>query len=190
MEAKMINEIIRKRRAVFPPMYSGTPIEKEVILEILENANWAPTHKKTEPWRFKIITGKSLERLSKFQGDFYKNHTPEDQFSEKKYEKTIRKPLQCACVIAICMQRDPDLRVPEWEEIAAVACAVQNMWLSASAHGIGAYWSTPKSIYAADEFLDLKKGEQCLGFFYMGNYEGEDLPGARSSIESKLVWMD
>lgn len=158
-------------------------------MNILENANWAPNHRKTEPWRFKVMTGEWLKKLSEFLGDFYKTHTPEDQFSEKKYEKTLKKPLQCAAVIAICMHRDPSESVPEWEELAAVACAVQNMWLTASANGIGAYWSTPKSIHAIDSFLGLKTGEKCLGFFYMGNYEGPELPGKRNPVEEKVVWM-
>lgn len=190
MDVTAINEIIRKRRAIFPPMYEGTEIPKETIMTILENANHAPTHRRTEPWRFKILTGEYLKKLSDFQGGFYKTHTPQDKFSEKKYEKTIKKPLQCACVIAICMRRDPAESVPEWEEIAAVACAVQNMWLTATAYGIGAYWSTPNSIHAAQEFLELQEGEQCLGFFYMGNYNGVDLPVNRGSIEQKISWLD
>ncbi len=189
MNITQVNNLIRKRRSIFPPMYEGTPISKDKILNILENANWAPTHRLTEPWRFKVLTGGSLEKLSAFQGAFYKTHTPEDKYSEKKYEKTIKKPLKCACVIAICMQRDPAESIPEWEEIAAVACAVQNMWLTASALGIGAYWSSPKSIHAAQEVLSLEEGEQCLGFFYMGNYSGPELPGKRTPIESKIKWM-
>ena len=184
------HDLIRNRRAVFPPMYQkDKPISKEVILEILENANWAPTHKLTEPWRFKIFTGDSLERLSRFMGDFYKGHTPEEQFSEMKYKKTVKKPLQSACVIAICMQRDPNESIPEWEEIASVACAVQNMWLTASAYGIGAYWSSPKSIYTADDFLGLEEGQKCLGFFYMGYYSETELSGRRKPIVDKIEWM-
>ena len=87
------------------------------------------------------------------------------------------------------MYRDPAQSIPEWEEIAAVSCAVQNMWLSATALGIGAYWSSPKSIHAAQDLLDLKDGEQCLGFFYMGNYKGADLPGKRSPLETKVSWL-
>ena len=188
---KQINELIRKRRAIFPSMYQqDRAIPKEILLEILENANWAPTHKMTEPWRFKIFTGKSLERLSSFMGDFYKKNTPGELFSEIKYKKTIKKPLRSACVIAICMQRDPKESVPEWEETAAVACAVQNMWLSATAYGIGAYWSTPKSIHFVDEFLGLKEREKCLGFFYMGYAIENDLSSQRKSISDKIEWME
>lgn len=187
---EQINELIRNRRAVFPPMFQqGKTIPKEVILEILENANWAPTHKLTEPWRFKIFTGESLAALSGFMGDFYKTHTPPESFSEMKYAKTVKKPLQSACVIAVCMQRDPAESIPEWEEIASVACAVQNMWLSATAHGIGAYWSSPKSIYSAAAFLGLTKGQRCLGFFYMGYAPENQLSGRRNPVADKTEWM-
>lgn len=189
MNIEDLNILIRTRRSIFPPMYDGTPISKEAIDQILENANWAPNHRNTEPWRFKVMTGEFLKELSAFQGEFYKSHTPEDKFSEKKYEKTIKKPLQCACVIAICMDRDPAHSIPEWEEIAAVSCAVQNMWLTATALGIGAYWSSPKSIHAVKDLLGLDQGEKCLGFFYMGNYSGTDLPGKRRPVESKVTWF-
>lgn len=187
---EQINELIRHRRAIFPPMYQQEKrIPEEVILQILENANWAPTHKLTEPWRFKIFTGESLVRLSNFMGEFYKNNTPQENFSELKYQKTVKNVLRSACVIAICMQRDPDESLPEWEEVAAVACAVQNMWLTAAAYGIGAYWSTPQTIYSSSGFLGLKEGQKCLGFFYMGYPSENQLPGNRKPIAEKTEWM-
>ena len=54
---------IRNRRSVFPAQYTGEPVEKETIEQLLELANWAPTHKKTQPWRFKVIYGEGLKRL-------------------------------------------------------------------------------------------------------------------------------
>ena len=186
-----INELIKNRRSVFPPMYvQGKTIPKEVILQILENANWAPTHKMTEPWRFKIFTGESLSKLSDFMGDYYKKNTSQENFSEMKYKKTIKKPFQSACIIAICMQRDPNESIPEWEEVASVACAVQNMWLTATVNGIGAYWSSPKSIHSATEFLGLKDGQKCLGFFYMGYKIENELSGQRKLIDDKIEWME
>ncbi|MEM9823103.1 MAG: nitroreductase family protein, partial [Bacteroidota bacterium] len=105
-------------------------------------------------------------------------------------EKTRKKPRKSACVIAICMQRDPEERVPEWEELAAVACAVQNMWLTCTAYGIGAYWSSPKTIKHTNAFLQLAEGESCLGFFYMGYHDLPEIPGKRSGVASKVVWID
>ncbi len=187
---EQISELIQNRRSVFPSMYQKEKtISKEIVLQILENANWAPTHKLTEPWRFKIFTGEALKSLSAFMGDFYKKNTFHESFSEIKYKKTVIKPLQSAYVIAICMQRDETESIPEWEEIASVACAVQNMWLTAATYGIGAYWSSPKSIHHAAEFLGLEEGQKCLGFFYMGYCSENELNGQRKSILSKIEWM-
>lgn len=183
----MIEEIIRNRRSVFPAQYNSDEIAKETIIKILEAANWAPTHKKTEPWRFKVMRDEKLVQLGQFLADKYKE-TNED-FSDFKYKKLQNNPTKASCIIAICMQRDPKESLPEWEEVAAVAMAVQNMWLTASQHGIGAYWSSPGLIKYMDEFFSLKKGEKCLGFFYMGNYDESNLKGERTPIETKVEWL-
>ena len=186
----IINGVIRGRRSVFPNMYLDKEIPESILEEILENARWAPTHKLTQPWRFKIFRGKGLESLSAYLGDYYKKHNQGDGFSQKKFEKTIKKPLQSACVIAVCMKRDPKERIPEFEEIAAVSCAVQNIWLSAWSYGIGGYWSTSTAILEADDFLALEEGEQCLGLFYMGYFTPVDLPTKRDPISDKIVWRN
>lgn len=185
-----LSAVLRSRRSVFPPTYIDRPIDREILEEILENANWAPTHKKTEPWRFRVLRGAALKRLGHFLADWYRQNTPTESFSEKKYEKNLRKPQRSACVIAICMQRDPQERIPEWEEVAATACAVQNMWLTCHTYGIGAYWSSPKAIGDAGDLLELQEGERCLGFFFMGYHELPDLPGTRSPIADKVTWID
>lgn len=189
MDAALLNDLIRNRRSIFPESYIDKPIEKAIIEQILENANWAPNHKHTEPWRFKVFQGDALRDLSNYLTDWYRENTPPEQFSEKKLEKTQNKPLRSGCVIAICMQRDPKESLPEWEEIAAVACAVQNMWLSCTTYGIGSYWSSPRSIIEAREFLHLSEGECCLGLFYMGYHKLPDIPGRRSPITEKVTWV-
>ena len=50
----MIENLIRNRRSVFPDQYNDRPIARETLERLLEAANWAPTHKKTEPWRFRV----------------------------------------------------------------------------------------------------------------------------------------
>jgi len=59
-----INEIIKIRRATPPRFLAKTEISKEIIQQLLENANWAPTHKNTEPWRFRVYTGVSKQKLA------------------------------------------------------------------------------------------------------------------------------
>lgn len=190
MGPEQVNELIRKRRSIFPKAYMDRPIPKAIIEEILENANWAPTHKRTEPWRFQVLTDGALQRLSDFLGGWYEANTPADKFSEMKLKKTKMKPLAAACVIAICMQRDSQESLPEWEEIAAVAAAVQNMWLSCTAYGIGAYWSSPRSITEGGaSFFKLPHGQRCLGLFYMGYHQMPELPGKRDAIHNKTIWL-
>ena len=64
------------------------------------------------------------------------------KYSAVKINKFIEKVKSSDTIISICMTRDENDRVPEWEEIAAVSMAVQNMWLSCYVHNIGSYWST------------------------------------------------
>ncbi|RMA66395.1 nitroreductase family protein [Ulvibacter antarcticus] len=184
----MISEAIKNRRAVFPVQYNNDAISKEEIKEILEAANWAPTHRRTEPWRFKVILGETKGELAGFLAKTYKEKT--ENFSEFKFQKYLNNPRKAACIIAICMQRDAKQAIPEWEEIAATAMAVQNMWLMAHELKIGAYWGSPGIVKYMDQFFEMADDERCLGFFYMGKYDGELDAGVRAtSIEEKTVWL-
>lgn len=183
-----VSTLIRTRRSIFPKSYIDRPIPREIIEEVLENANWAPNHRKTEPWRFQVFTGEALHELGEYLSGWYKENVPPEKYSEKKFEKNLTNPQRSGCVIAICMQRDPEERVPEWEELAAVSCAVQNMWLTCTAHNIGAYWSSPRSILNASEWLGLPAGQRCLGLFYMGYHEIPEFPGKRGPITDKVTW--
>ena len=106
-----------------------------------------------------------------------------------KYQKTAKKPRQCSHVIAICMERDAEERIPEWEEIASIGAAVQNMYLTCSAYNIGCYWSSPEAIKHLNGYLNLKIGERCLGFLYMGYHEMPSIKGMRRSIAEKIEWF-
>lgn len=57
-----VTKIIRGRRSQFPAQFKeNDPVADSIIEEILENANWAPTHKLTQPWRFIVYTGAGLK---------------------------------------------------------------------------------------------------------------------------------
>ncbi len=186
----MIEKIIHQRRSIFPDQYTEEEISKDTIIQLLEAANRAPTHKKTEPWRFKILQGDALLSLGKFLSETYKRTTPTEKFSDFKSSKLLKNPSKAGAIIAICMQRDPKERIPEWEEIAATAMAVQNMWLLATELGLGAYWSSPGLIKYMHEFFDLDQGEKCLGFFYLGYYkEIASNETSRIAIEQKSTWL-
>lgn len=183
----MIFDIIKKRRSIFPVQYNDSSIAKADIEKVLEAANWAPNHKCTEPWRFKVIQGEAKTRLGSFLSKKYEELDPRPKAI--KIKKLQENPQKANAIIAICLQRDPKESLPEWEEVAAVAMAVQNMWLLCTEMGIGSYWSSPGLIKYMDEFFTLNEGEKCLGFFYMGNFDGEFPEGKRDSITSKTDWI-
>ena len=186
-----ISELIQNRRAVFPKFYvPGKPIDRTIIEQLLENANWAPTHKRTEPWRFHVFhSEESRRKLSDYLSDFYKKNTPADLFSEEKMIGAGANPLRAGAVIAIVLHPDPAANLPEFEEIASVAMAVQNMWLSCAAIGLGSYWSTPRAALEANEFLKLQAGERCLGLFYLAWHEmPADIEGKRGNVAEKTAW--
>jgi Nitroreductase len=65
-----INHLIRNRRSVFPKQFiAGKKIPDNIIEQILINATYAPTHKQTEPWFFKVFTGDGLQRFADFQSE-------------------------------------------------------------------------------------------------------------------------
>lgn len=185
----LINALLRSRRTITPDFFTNQPISKEILENILENATWAPTHKMTQPWFFRVYTGKGLERLGNYLADYYKQHTPENAFSPVKYEKTREKATRSAAVILIGMKRSAKELIPEWEEIAAVACAVQNLWLSATAYGLGGYWSTPEAIMNPNDFVELAADERCLGIFYLGFSAAPDSKRKRIPLREKLSWI-
>lgn len=180
--------MIKSRRSVFPPSYTGREITKPVLTELLSCANAAPTHKLTQPWRFIVFREQGLTRLGDQLASLYQSHTPEAQFLQKKYDNTKEKVLRSGAVIAIVVSYSGT--VPQWEELAATACAVQNLWLASAAAGIGGYWSSPGTIKHLGEFLGLESHEECLGFFYMGYHDEAPREGNRRPVGEKISWEE
>ncbi len=186
-----INHLIRNRRSIYPNAYSKEVIPVEIIQTILENANWAPTHRLTEPWRFIVFSGEGLQRLATFQAELYAEVSRRDNsFDEKTFQKLQTKPLSASHIVSIAMKRDPRKSVPEIEEVAAVACAVQNMYLTAAAHKIGCYLTTGGVTYIdeAKPFFDLGPEDKLIGFMYLGIPSGKWPQGRRRPVSEKVRW--
>ena len=66
------NSILQNRRSIYPYQFEkGKKIPDEIIRQILENANRAPTHKLTQPWRFTVFTDKIISRwIQTYSGHF------------------------------------------------------------------------------------------------------------------------
>jgi nitroreductase len=192
IDPDLLNELIHERRSIFPQDYTGEKVNDDVVRQILENARWAPTHKMTEPWRFVVFTGDGIRALSKMQSDIYKSVTEADgTFKEGNYQKLLNKPLLSSHIIAILMKRDGRKSVPEVEETGAVFCAIQNMYLTASAYGLGAYLSTGGVTYfdEAKEAFGLEPEDRLIGFFHIGVPKREYPGGRRKPLEEVTHWI-
>lgn len=189
MNYKSISEIIKTRRATPPGMLMKKEISKELIEELLENASWAPNHKKTEPWRFKIYTGESKQKLAESCGRILEAKRTEGYpVAEEKVAKFVGNLQKVPVAIAIIVQIDPAKRLPEWEEVAAVSMAVQNMWLTATEKGLGAFWATPGFVELFDEILELQPGQKMLGFFYVGEVMMDYPSPGRGDVRALTEW--
>lgn len=175
-------------------MDATRPVESALLLELLDNANWAPTHGITEPWRFRVFTGGSRARLATALQQIYREVTPATEYREDKHEKLGKNPLLAPVLVAVWMERRGTGKVPEIEEIEAVACAVQNMALSAAAAGLGFFWSSPPLIYSQrfGDWLGIKEDDRCLGLLYIGwPRPGAPVPQSmRSPIREKVTFAD
>jgi nitroreductase len=185
-----ITEVIKNRRTIYPEQYSTRKIHREVVEDVLNNAIWAPTHGKTQPWRFQVFMNDSKIELSDFLSTLYKQKFEGEEFNQMKFNKIKNRPLQSSVAIAIIMTRQENSKIIELEEVEAVACAVQNMYLTCTAYGIGGFWSTPKLCYMQEmkNFLEISDSDKCLGLFYMGYPEIEWPKGQRKPIEYVTKW--
>lgn len=187
-----ITAVIKDRRTIYPEFFSERKVHKEQIELLLNNAIWAPTHGMTQPWRFKVFMDEGKTRLGEFMRDLYLEKVPDAEQKQIKLNRNTDRPARASAVIAVCMERQKEEKIPEIEEVEAVACAIQNMYLTCTAYGLGGFWSTPKLIYTKEmnDFLNLGEKDKCLGLFYVG-YPGNEWPkGQRRPIEYVTEWVN
>ena len=191
MIATQLNELIRNRRSVFPKQFvPGKPVDDNIIEQILINATWAPNHGQTEPWEFTVFSGEGLKKFATFQSELYRQ-TSGENFLQGTYEKLQNTPLLASHIIALCMKRTTTKRIPEIEDVEAVACAVQNIYLSVSAYGLGGYWTSGGVTYKeeAKSFFGLGEEDKLLGFFYIGHVAVPSPSAKRKPLEEKVRWV-
>ena len=188
---EQFNKLIQSRRSTKPRLFNGNKIEDKIIWQILENANWAPNHGLTQPWRYHVFCSSGLDKLAEFQADLYRQKTPAEKFKQDKYERMKSNILKSSHVIVICMERQKSEKIPEIEEIEAVACSVQNMALTAAAYSICSFWGSGGVTYTTElkEFLGLGENDKCLGYLYLGYSDNPTTKSRRDSIKDKVVWI-
>jgi len=191
-DVEQFNTIVQNRRSIYPYQFAkGEKIADEIIWQILDNAKRAPTHKLTEPWRFKVFSGEGLQHFADLQTEIYTKYAGE-KFKEKKLKNLREYPLMSSHVILIAMKRTASVNIPEIEEIIATACAVENIYLSVSAYNLGGYLSTGGITYIgeAKSYFNLEENDKIIGIFYLGCIENIANPlSKRQPVKEKVAWI-
>jgi nitroreductase len=187
-----ILEAIKSRRSM--GLVKDDPVPEAVVNQILEAGNWAPSHFRTEPWRFFVLTGEGRRPLGKVLAEIAKENMddPATETNQKKLEKTTEKPFRAPLVIAVAVEPTPDNpKVIDVEEYGAAFAAIQNMLLAAHGLGLGGFWRTGKPTYhpKMKELFGLSNKGEVLGFLYFGYPKREAPPGKRKDLDTCFKWL-
>ena len=192
LQASDIGSIIRKRRTVKPDKMNGRIIPDDTIVELLSNADWAPTHAYTEPWRFIVIGPTRVKEFASRHANLYQQHTDPNTFTPEKFNKLVSLGENVSHIIIAWMRRIPTKKIPVIEEISATSAAIQNLLLSATSKGIAAFWSTSGLTHHKALKDEFKLGEEdlVLGIIYLGYSDEPFKEGNRMiPLSEKIEWL-
>lgn len=183
---------IAERRSI--GRFKNEPVERDVIIQLLQAAGWAPSHHNTQPWRFVVMTGEGRNKLGEGYADVALSEASglsEEEVHEKR-KKEIAKAFRAPVVIAaICSPAD-DPRAVAAEERAAAQAAVQNLLLAAHGLGLGAIWRSGAPMFheAMKAAFELRSDEEIVAFIYLGHPDMKPLKAERADILEKTIWLD
>jgi nitroreductase len=179
---------IKARRTIKPSTMNGNKIPNSHIASILELADWAPNHGNTEPWRFIVFEDPKVYCAQ--HAELFKAANPGDSFNATTYANLTSQGNNASHVIVAYQKRGDLPKIPQFEEIIATSCAIQNLLLGATALNIGAFWSTGglvlKPAYA--EHFGLGHEDQVLGVLFLGYTEVQPEGKRKTPIEEKITW--
>ena len=164
-------DLIRSRRT--HKSFGPEPVPPELIDELLELARWAPNHRRTNPWRFRVVGPETLARLQEAAGP-----------GEAPKLERARTLVLASCVLTGDLEQDE-------EDICATACAVYAVLLGAHARGLAAYWRTPRVLRtkAGREAVGLPDGERFLGLIHLGTPRSEPPAPEREPLDSYRSYL-
>ncbi len=186
-----LTEAIRGRRSI--GRVKSEPIAQELIEQLLEAGNWAPSHHATEPWRFYVMTGGGRQALADAYADIAAEGATgvSGQELENLRAKQGAKAFRAPVVIAVAVSPSTAKEVGRIEEFAAAHAAVQNMLLMAHALGLGAIWRTGEPAYhpRMKQAFGLGEADAIVGLVYVGIPEMTPAEGKRRPVADKTVWI-
>ncbi|MGE8206988.1 nitroreductase family protein [Heyndrickxia sp. NPDC080065] len=185
-----IMEVIKSRRSIGAVEEKDVP--DEVIHTLLEAATWAPNHKKTEPWKFRVVKGEGRIKLGNEMARITEMKTKglSEEDAQKMIEKARKGPLRAPVIIIMAVS--PTGKVPEIEEIIAAGCAMQNVLLLATEKGLATIARTGDIAYEPElnKYLQLDENDKIVGLVYVGYPKQDfDIKAQRIPAEEKTIWF-
>lgn len=169
-----MSEVIKaiQNRTSIPRLSAPAPSRAQ-MQTLFECAVRAPDHGRMRPWRFVVLEGKALNQLG--QAFEMAGVAGDPAADETRRARWRDMPLRAPMIIAVIARIQSNPKVPDWEQVAAVATAVQNIQLAARDLGFGSMWRTGEMTQAAavKDFLDMAPTDQVVAFLYVGTPEGE-----------------
>jgi nitroreductase len=177
-----IIDAIQNRRTI--KEFRSDSIPGETLWRILDSVRWAPNHRMTEPWRLTIIGKESRAALADALANQAASGQDLSALAKAKAEAR-RKVMSSPVLLAVTcrLEGNPAQQV---EDLAAVCAAMQNLQLAAWSEGMGSNWNTGKvtRLPETNALLGLsERGEQLVGFLYLGNPAQIPEPPKRRPIE-------
>jgi coenzyme F420-0:L-glutamate ligase/coenzyme F420-1:gamma-L-glutamate ligase len=146
-----LDTLMRNRRSV--RQYQDTPVPRELIMQMLEAARWAPSPHGRQPWRFVVLTQpEPKKRLADAMGQTWQQNLELDGQASPivsiRLEKSRQRILHAPALIMPCLylgdlDQYPDAQRQEDEKtmaIQSIGAAIQNMLLTAYDLGLDTGW--------------------------------------------------
>ncbi|GAB4115557.1 MAG: nitroreductase family protein [Roseiflexaceae bacterium] len=146
-----LEQIISGRRSV--RRFRPDPVDRALLLQLIEAARWAPSPHGRQPWRFVVIESQATkDRLSEAMGAEWEQQLALDGEDQQRVAERLRISklrIQSApaiilpCLFLAEMDAYPDPTRQQAEQIMAIqslGCAIQNMLLQAYALGLDTGW--------------------------------------------------
>lgn len=184
-------EVIKQRATTYN--FQPKEVSKDKIERIIESGTWAPNRRLTEPWRFWVLTGDGRLPLSKAMEEIAKDimaDSPEEE-RKKRMETYKNLPLKAPVNIIVACEATEDHKIIPVEEIAAVNACIENMLLTATNEGLGAFWGTGNYVYhpKMKEILGLKEKDAVIGVVYIGYAEHSNRVRKRTPFSNFTQWI-
>jgi len=189
---EMIASIIRDRRTVKAASMNGKIIPDATISKLLALADCAPTHARTEPWRFNVYRGEALTSFCKDHAQMYWDNTAEEVRKQATFDSLSQVADNASHLVVVMMKRTPAAKIPWNEEFAATAAAVQNILLGAEALQLAAIWNTGGMALKQPmkDYLQLEADDCVMGFIYLGYTDQPKREMVRNiPLAAKINWV-